>query len=69
MCVYAACDVTLRDRIRRWWNPGKWRDEHSEVFDGEGSASDADQSLLARRAAEGQQFTKDFPSSDYTPFS
>jgi hypothetical protein len=28
-------DVTLRDRIRRWWNPGKWRDDHPEVSGGE----------------------------------
>jgi hypothetical protein len=61
--------VTLRDRIRRWWNPGEWRDEHPEVSDDEGFALDAEQSLLARRAAEGEQFAKDSPSSDFTPFS
>jgi hypothetical protein len=37
--------VTLRDRIRRWWNPGKWRDEHPEVSDGEGFALSAEQRL------------------------
>jgi hypothetical protein len=20
--------MTLRDRIRRWWNPAQWRDDH-----------------------------------------
>jgi hypothetical protein len=34
-------EVTLRDRIRRWWNPGRWRDEHPEVSDGEGFTLDA----------------------------
>jgi hypothetical protein len=37
--------VTLRDRIRRWWSPAKWRDEHPEVSDGEGFALDAEQRL------------------------
>ena len=30
--------VKLSDRIRRWWNPAEWRDEHPEISDGEGSA-------------------------------
>ncbi len=41
--TYAAGDVTLRDRIRRWRNPAKWRDEHPEVSDGEGFALGAEQ--------------------------
>jgi hypothetical protein len=37
-------DVTLHDRIRRWWNPGKWLDEHPEISDGQGFAlSEEDQ--------------------------
>jgi hypothetical protein len=28
--------MSIRDRIRRWWNPAKWRDEHPEISDGEG---------------------------------
>jgi hypothetical protein len=38
-------DVTLRDRLRRWWNPGKWRDEHPEISDGKGFALSAEQRL------------------------
>jgi len=30
--------MTLGDRIRRWWSPAKWRDEHPEVSSGEGFA-------------------------------
>ena len=30
--------MTLWDRVRRWWSPAKWRDEHPEVSDGEGYA-------------------------------
>lgn len=35
--------MTLREHIRRWWSPAKWRDEHPEVSDGEGFALDAEQ--------------------------
>jgi hypothetical protein len=28
--------VRLGDRIRRWWSPARWRDEHPEDSDGEG---------------------------------
>ena len=35
--------MKLSDRIRRWWSPAKWRDEHPEVTDGEGFALDAEQ--------------------------
>jgi hypothetical protein len=50
--------VKVRDRIRRWWNPGKWRDEHPEVSDGEGF-DDTAQKLAARRAAEAEQLPKE----------
>lgn len=35
--------MQLRDRIRRWWSPAKWRDEHPEVSEGEGFAVGAEQ--------------------------
>jgi hypothetical protein len=38
--------MELRDRIRRWWSPAKWRDEHPVVSDGEGFALDAEQRLI-----------------------
>jgi hypothetical protein len=25
--------VKIRDRVRRWWNPGKWADDHAEILD------------------------------------
>jgi len=34
--------MKISDRLRRWWNPGKWADEHpetSEISDGEGFAA------------------------------
>jgi hypothetical protein len=37
--------MTLSDRIKRWWNPGKWRDEHPEVSEGEGFALSTEQRL------------------------
>ena len=43
--------MTLRDRIRRWWNPGKWRDTHPEISDGEPASSDTD---LVRQEARGE---------------
>jgi hypothetical protein len=27
--------VKLSDRVRRWWRPAKWRDEHPNDSDGE----------------------------------
>jgi hypothetical protein len=27
--------MKLSDRIKRWWSPAKWRDEHPEVSHGE----------------------------------
>ena len=35
--------MKLSDRIRRWWSPAKWRDEHPDDSDGEGFALDAEQ--------------------------
>jgi hypothetical protein len=26
--------MNLSDRIRRWWSPAKWKDEHPEVGEG-----------------------------------
>jgi hypothetical protein len=26
--------MKLSDRIRRWWSPAKWRDEHPEATEG-----------------------------------
>lgn len=37
--------MKLSDQVRRWWNPGKWRDEHPEVSDGEGFALSDEQTL------------------------
>ena len=36
-------DMRLRDRIRRWWSPAKWRDEHPEISEGEGLPQDVEQ--------------------------
>ena len=30
--------MRLRDRIRRWWAPAQWRDDHPEISDGDGYA-------------------------------
>jgi len=30
--------VKLSDRIKRWWAPAQWRDEHPEESEGEGYA-------------------------------
>jgi hypothetical protein len=37
--------VPLSDRIERWWNPRKWRDEHPEYSAGEGFAQGHEQQL------------------------
>jgi hypothetical protein len=37
--------MKLSERIRRWWNPGKRRDEHPEISDGDGFALSAEQRL------------------------
>jgi hypothetical protein len=34
--------VKLSDRIRRWWSPAKWGDEHPEISEGEGFALDGE---------------------------
>ena len=26
--------MNFSDRIKRWWNPAKWKDEHPEVTEG-----------------------------------
>jgi hypothetical protein len=38
--------MSFRDRIRRWWSPAKWRDEHPEVSDGEGFGLGAERRLI-----------------------
>jgi hypothetical protein len=40
--------MKLSDRIRRWWAPAKWQDEHPEFSEGEGYALSEEQ-----RQAEG----------------
>ena len=35
--------MNLSDRIRRWWKPAEWRDEHPEESDGEGFALSEEQ--------------------------
>lgn len=30
--------MNLSDRIKRWWSPAEWRDEHPEESEGEGFA-------------------------------
>jgi hypothetical protein len=37
--------MKLSDRIRRWWAPAKWRDEHPEYSAGEGFALGREQQL------------------------
>jgi hypothetical protein len=37
--------MTLSDRIKRWWAPAKWRDEHPEISDGDGFSLSADDRL------------------------
>jgi hypothetical protein len=34
--------MKLTDRIRRWWAPARWRDEHPEISDGDGFSPSAD---------------------------
>jgi len=37
--------MKLSDRIKRWWAPAKWRDEHPVISDGEGYALSEEQRL------------------------
>ena len=37
--------MKLSDRIRRRWAPGKWRDEHPEISDGDGFSLATDEML------------------------
>lgn len=37
--------MKLSDRLRRWWSPAKWRDEHPEESEGEGYALSEEQQL------------------------
>jgi hypothetical protein len=49
--------MTLTERIRRWWSPAKWRDEHPEVSEGEGFALGSEQ-RLADTVGKGKQLPK-----------
>jgi hypothetical protein len=35
--------MKLSDRIKRWWAPAQWRDDHPETSDGEGFAESEEQ--------------------------
>ncbi len=37
--------MKLSDRLRRWWSPAKWRDEHPEESEGEGYALSEEQEV------------------------
>lgn len=45
--------MRLADRIRRWWNPAQWHDEHPEETDREGDALSEEQQRLGSRGAPG----------------
>ena len=55
--------MKLSDRIRRWWAPAKWRDEHPEVSEGEGYALSEEQ-----RGDAGSEISDfmDPPGSDHS---
>jgi hypothetical protein len=38
--------MRLTDRIRRWWKPAQWREEHPEETDSEGEALSEEQLRL-----------------------
>ena len=44
--------MELRDRIRRWWSPAKWRDEHPEISESQGFAIDAERGELSPNAID-----------------
>ena len=46
--------MRLADRIRRWWKPAQWRDEHPEESDGEGDALSEEQQRLGSPGAKGE---------------
>ena len=57
--------MKLGDRIKRWWNPAQWKDEHPEVTEGgEGHP------LSKEERAEDRRITSDvrFPetTTDYS---
>jgi hypothetical protein len=37
--------MRLADRIRRWWKPAQWRDEHPEESEGEDRTLSEEQRL------------------------
>jgi hypothetical protein len=40
--------MRLGDRIRRWWKPAQWRDDHPEESDGDGRPLDASERSASR---------------------
>jgi hypothetical protein len=50
--------MKLRDRIRRWWNPAEWRDEHPQVTEGDDS-SESDELEAERLSREEHSFNQD----------
>ena len=46
--------MRLADRVRRWWKPAQWRDEHPEENDTEGKALSDDQRRLGHRGVPGE---------------
>jgi hypothetical protein len=51
--------MQLRDRIRRWWKPAQWRDNHPEESDGEGVLLSETERIAAQtRLADSSQFVE-----------
>jgi hypothetical protein len=51
--------MQLRDRIRRWWKPAQWRDNHPEESDGEGvPLSETERIAAQTRLADSSQFVE-----------
>jgi hypothetical protein len=58
--------MKLSDRIRRWWAPAKWRDEHPDVSEGEGFTLSAEQRLIDT-VAKGRQLPMEPETPDLPP--
>jgi hypothetical protein len=57
--------VNFSDRIRRWWNPAKWKDEHPEVTEGgEGHPLSEKERSEDRRLTSNVRFPES--STDYS---
>jgi hypothetical protein len=46
--------MRLADRVRRWWKPAKWRDEHPEETDTEGEDYGEGKRRLGSRDVPGE---------------